>query len=141
MTVMANLKRSPLHDLHAIAGGKFIDFYGWEMPVQYTSIMDEHAAVRNAAGLFDISHMGQVIIEGPGAFDHIQKLITGDLTRTFDKGLGVYGHMCLPTGGVIDDVFVYGLKDSKRFLMIVNGSTHEKPDDLPLGDHDWGDTL
>jgi aminomethyltransferase len=126
MTVMTDLKRSPLHDLHALSGGKFIDFYGWQLPVQYTSIVDEHLAVRQAAGIFDISHMGQVLIEGAGAFDFIQNLITGDLQRIFDRGLGVYGHMCLPTGGVIDDVFVYGLKDSKRFLMIVNGSTHEK---------------
>ncbi len=120
------LKRSPLHEWHERSGGKLIDFYGWELPVQYTSIMDEHMAVRQAAGMFDISHMGQIMIEGTGAFDFIQKLITGDLTRVNEKGLGVYGHMCLPTGGVIDDVFVYGLKDAKRYLMIVNGATHEK---------------
>lgn len=120
------LKRSPLHDWHAGSGAKLIDFYGWELPVQYSSIMDEHAAVRQAAGMFDISHMGQVMIEGDGAFDFLQKLITGDVTRTAEKGLGVYGHMCLPTGGVIDDVFVYGLKDAKRYLMVVNGATHEK---------------
>jgi aminomethyltransferase len=126
---MTTLQRSPLHEMHAHAGAKFIDFYGWELPVQFTSIMDEHQAVRKAAGLFDISHMGQVIIEGPGAFDFIQHLITNDLQRTFDKHLGVYAHLCLPTGGVIDDIFVYGLKDGKnsdRFFMVVNGSTHEK---------------
>jgi aminomethyltransferase len=129
---MTMLQRSPLHELHARAGAKFIDFYGWELPVQYTSIIDEHNAVRRAAGLFDISHMGQVIIEGHGAFAFIQKLITNDLQRTFDKGLGVYAHLCLPTGGVIDDIFVYGLRESRadhrgeRFFMVVNGATHEK---------------
>jgi len=126
MSAMTELRQSPLHELHAHAGAKFIDFYGWQLPVQYTSIIDEHLAVRQAAGLFDISHMGQIMLEGPGAFDLIQHLMTGDLTRTFEKGLGVYGHMCLATGGVIDDIFVYGIKESKRFLMIVNGSTHEK---------------
>jgi aminomethyltransferase len=126
MTTAAELRRSPLHDLHVQSGAKFIDFYGWQLPVQYTSIIDEHQATRQAAGVFDISHMGQIIIEGPGAFDFIQKLITGDLQRTLDKGLGVYGHMCLPTGGVIDDIFVYGLKDAKRYFMVVNGATHEK---------------
>jgi aminomethyltransferase len=116
-----------------------MDFYGWQLPVQYTSIIDEHLATRQAAGIFDISHMGQVLIEGPGAFDFVQKLITSDLRRTFEKGLGVYGHMCLPTGGVMDDVFVYGLKDPSaaspvdarasrggRFFMVVNSSTHAK---------------
>ena len=139
MTVTTELRRSPLHDLHVHAGAKFIDFYGWQMPVQYTSIIDEHQATRQAAGIFDISHMGQVLIEGARAFDFIQKLITSDLDRAFDKGLGVYGHMCLPSGGVIDDIFVYGLKEASatrpadarqicggRFFMVVNGATHEK---------------
>ncbi len=126
MPMLTELKQSPLHALHELAGAKFIDFNGWQLPVQYSSIMDEHLSVRQAAGLFDISHMGQVMIEGAGAFDFIQNLITSDLHRTFEKGLGVYGHMCLPSGGVIDDVFVYGLKDPKRFLMVVNGATHEK---------------
>ncbi len=139
MTMTAQLRRSPLHDLHVHSGAKFIDFHGWELPVQYTSIIDEHQTTRQAAGTFDISHMGQIIIEGPGAFDFIQKLITGDLQRTLDKGFGVYGHMCLPTGGIIDDIFVYGLKEPSatqqadarpmrggRFFMVVNGATHEK---------------
>jgi aminomethyltransferase len=120
------LRRSPLRELHEHAGGKFVDFNGWELPVQFTSIMDEHMATRQAAGMFDISHMGQVIIEGSGAFKFIQHLITNDLQRTLDKGLGVYGHLCLPSGGVIDDIFVYGLRESKRFFMVVNGATHEK---------------
>ncbi len=120
------LRRSPLHEWHARSGAKLIDFYGWELPVQYSSIMDEHTSVRHAAGLFDISHMGQIMIEGNGAFEFIQKLITGDLTRTTERNLGTYGHMCLPTGGIIDDVLVYGLKDARRYLMVVNGATHAK---------------
>src|SRR5258706_6383483 len=96
MTVMTDLKRSPLHDLHALSGGKFIDFYGWQLPVQYTSIMDEHFSVRQAAGIFDISHMGQVLIEGAGAFDFIQNLITGDLHRTFTEDSEVTGTCACP---------------------------------------------
>ena len=126
MTVSAPSRRSPLHDWHAMAGAKFIDFHGWVLPVQYTSILDEHQAVRQAAGLFDISHMGQILIEGAGAFAFLQRVMTGDLQRTFDKGLGIYSHLCLPTGGVIDDIFVYGLKSPERFFMVVNGATHEK---------------
>ena len=122
---MAILQRSPLRELHVHAGAKLVDFHGWELPVQFTSVIDEHNTVRKAAGLFDISHMGQVIIEGEGAFAFIQNMITNDLQRTLDKGLGVYGHLCLPNGGVIDDIFVYGLKD-KRYFMVVNGATHEK---------------
>jgi aminomethyltransferase len=118
------LQRSPLHELHVRAGGKFVDFHGWELPVQFTSVIDEHNTVRKAAGLFDISHMGQLVIEGSGAFAFIQHLFSGDLQRAVDKSLGVYGHLCLPTGGVIDDIFVYGGKD--RWFMVVNGSTHEK---------------
>ena len=118
--------QSPLHKLHLQAGAKMIDFHGWLLPVQYSGILDEHNTVRQAAGMFDISHMGQVIIEGPNAFDFIQSLLTNDLQRTFDKGLGVYGHLLKPNGTVIDDIFVYGLKDTKRFFMVVNSATRVK---------------
>lgn len=121
-----DLKRSPLHALHAHAGAKFVDFHGWELPVQYTSIVEEHQAVRQAAGLFDISHMGELLVEGPGAFEYLQHLITNDLRRSWEKSLGVYAHLCRPGGGVIDDIFIYGLKEPQRFLVIVNGATHDK---------------
>lgn len=124
MTSSTTLRRSPLHEWHARSGAKFIDFHGWELPVQFSSVMDEHQTTRKAAGLFDISHMGQVMIEGRGAFDFIQRLITGDLRRTLEKNLGTYAHLCLTSGGVIDDIFVYGTKD--HFFMVVNGATHEK---------------
>lgn len=123
-------KQSPLHALHQQGGAKLIDFHGWMLPVQYTSILEEHQAVRQAAGLFDISHMGQVFITGPSAFKFIQGLMTNNLQRTLDKGLGVYTHLCLPTGGVIDDIFVYGAKNGQEFFMVVNSATHAK-------DVDW----
>lgn len=126
MTASTEVRRSPLHDLHVDLGAKIIDFHGWLLPVQYTSVIDEHQAVRNAAGLFDISHMGQVIVTGPKAFNFLQNLMTGDVRRSLDKGLGVYGHLCLPTGGVIDDIFVYGSKNGQEFFVVVNSSTHQK---------------
>ncbi len=126
MTTSAELQRSPLHELHLLAGAKLVDFHRWHLPVQYTSVMDEHLAVRRAAGIFDISHMGQILVSGPKAFDFLQNLITGDLKRTVEKGLGVYGHLCRPTGGVIDDIFVYGSSTAQEFFVVVNSSTHEK---------------
>lgn len=124
------LRRSPLHDLHVAAGAKLIDFHGWQLPVQYTSVIDEHQAVRQAAGLFDISHMGQILISGPKALDFLQSLTTGDVRRASDRGRGVYGHLCLPDGGVIDDLFVYGRKAAQEFFVVVNSATHQK-------DVDW----
>ncbi|HVO32871.1 MAG TPA: glycine cleavage system aminomethyltransferase GcvT [Elusimicrobiota bacterium] len=118
--------QSPLHDLHVLHGARLIDFHGWILPVQYTSVIDEHQAVRQAAGIFDISHMGQVLVRGPRAFDFLQKMITGDLRRCREKGLGVYGHLCRPNGGVIDDIFVYGTPHSDDYFVVVNSSTHEK---------------
>jgi len=115
-----------LHELHVLAGGKLIDFHGWLLPVQYTSVIDEHQAVRRSAGLFDISHMGQLIVQGPQAFALLQRLITGDVRRATEKGLGVYGHVCLPAGGVLDDIFVYGSPDPQEFFVVVNSATHEK---------------
>ncbi|MFA5975548.1 MAG: glycine cleavage system aminomethyltransferase GcvT [Elusimicrobiota bacterium] len=120
------LQRSPLHDLHVAAGARLIDFYGWHLPVQYTSIIDEHQTVRQAAGLFDISHMGQLLVSGSKAFDFLQSLTTSDMRRTWDKGIGVYAHLCRPEGGVIDDIFVYGRKSAQEFFVVVNGATHQK---------------
>jgi len=120
------LRQTPLYDLHVKSNAKFIDFHGWQLPVQYTSIIDEHQAVRQAAGLFDISHMGQVLIKGPGAFDFLQRLTTSNMRRTLEKGVGVYAHLLRPNGGIIDDIFVYGLPGGQEFFVVVNGATHDK---------------
>ena len=123
MTTM-DVQKSPLHDLHVHLGARLIDFHGWMLPVQYTSVMDEHHATRQAAGIFDISHMGQVVVTGSKAFDFLQRLMTGDLKRGLEKGLGTYGHLCHPDGGVIDDIFVYPRPN--EFFIVVNSSTHAK---------------
>lgn len=122
----ATLRLTPLYELHLKDNAKFIDFHGWQLPVQYTSIMEEHQTVRTAAGLFDISHMGQVMVTGPGAFDFLQRLMTNDLNRLKEKSLGVYAHLLRPDGGIIDDIFVYGMPAKQEFFVVVNGATHDK---------------
>jgi aminomethyltransferase len=114
------LKRTPLFDLHQKLSGKLIEFGGWEMPVYYTSIVDEHQAVRNAAGLFDISHMGEVIVSGVGAEDFLNATLTNDIQK-LATGQGHYTLMCNEQGGVIDDLYAYRMNASD-FLLIVNAS-------------------
>lgn len=111
------LKRTALYAAHQKLGGKLIEFGGWEMPVQYTSITDEHLAVRNAAGIFDISHMGEVTVSGAGAEEFLNRTLTNDL-RKLTAGQGQYTLMCNPQGGVIDDLYAYKLCGGTYFLII-----------------------
>jgi aminomethyltransferase len=117
------LKRTPLYSAHQKLGGKLIEFGGWEMPVQYTGIVDEHLAVRTAAGLFDISHMGEVVVAGPGAAEFLNGALTNDV-RKLAPGQGQYTLMCNARGGVIDDLYAYRL-DAAGYLLIVNASRIE----------------
>jgi aminomethyltransferase len=114
------MKRTPLFAVHQHLGGKLIEFGGWEMPVQYTSIVDEHLAVRNAAGLFDISHMGELFVRGPGAAAFLNHSLTNDV-RKLAAGQGQYTLLCNERGGVIDDLYVYRLAP-EEYLLIVNAS-------------------
>ena len=120
------MKRTPLFAAHQKLGGRLIEFGGWEMPVQYTSITDEHLAVRNAAGLFDISHMGEVRISGPGAEGFLSHTLTNDI-RKLSVGQGQYTLMCQESGGVVDDLYVYRLR-ADEYLLVINASRIE--DDL-----------
>ena len=117
------LKRTSLFAAHQRLGAKLVDFGGWEMPVQYTSITDEHLAVRNAAGIFDISHMGEVTVSGPGAAEFLNRSLTNDI-RKLTAGEGQYTLMCNEHGGVIDDLYAYKLADGVYFL-IINASRIE----------------
>ena len=117
------LKRTALYAAHQKLGAKLIDFGGWEMPVQYTSITDEHLAVRNAAGIFDISHMGEVTVSGAGAEAFLNSILTNDI-RKLAAGQGQYTLMCHPGGGVIDDLYAYQLSEGVYFL-IINASRIE----------------
>jgi aminomethyltransferase len=114
------LKRTALFSAHQKLGAKLIDFGGWEMPVQYTSITDEHLAVRNAAGIFDISHMGEVTVSGTGAEAFLNGLLTNDI-RKLASGQGQYTLMCNERGGVIDDLYAYRISASV-YLLIINAS-------------------
>ena len=114
------MKRTPLYAAHQRLGGKLIEFGGWEMPVQYTSITDEHLAVRKAAGMFDISHMGEVMVSGPGAEAFLNQTLTNDL-RKLAAGQGQYTLMCNERGGVIDDLYAYRLS-ANEYLLIINAS-------------------
>jgi len=117
---MPTLKRTPLYEAHKALGGRLIEFGGWEMPVQYTGIVDEHLAVRNAAGIFDISHMGEVTVRGPQAETFLNQLLTNDV-RKLAAGQGQYTLMCNERGGVVDDLYVYR-QTSVDFLLIINAS-------------------
>jgi aminomethyltransferase len=119
------LKRTSLYSAHQKLGGKLIEFGGWEMPVQYTSITDEHLAVRNAAGIFDISHMGEVTVSGAGAESFLNSVLTNDI-RKLVPGEGQYTLMCNERGGVIDDLYAYKLSDGVYFLII--NASRIKPD-------------
>lgn len=114
------LKRTALFAAHQKRGARLIDFGGWEMPVQYTSIVEEHLAVRTAAGIFDISHMGEVTASGAGAEAFLNSVLTNDI-RKLTPGLGQYTLMCNERGGVIDDLYAYRLS-GEVYLLILNAS-------------------
>ncbi len=114
------LKRTPLFEVHQKLGARLVEFGGWEMPVFYSSIIEEHRAVRNAAGIFDICHMGEVRVIGPGAVSFLNHVLTNDITK-LGVGDGQYSLMCNPAGGVIDDLYVYKL-GVDEFLLIINAS-------------------
>ena len=114
------LKRTPLYSAHQKLGARLIDFGGWELPVQYTSIVDEHLAVRSAAGIFDISHMGEVTVSGARAGEFLNHVLTNDI-RKLAPGHGQYTLMCNERGGVVDDLYAYQLSGGV-YLLIINAS-------------------
>jgi aminomethyltransferase len=119
-----NLKRTPLHAFHVEHKARMVPFAGWEMPVQYTSILEEHRAVREKAGLFDVSHMGEVRIHGEGARAFLSHLVTNDVER-LQTGRALYTVMCYEDGGVVDDLIIYQVGD-EEYLLCINASNVEK---------------
>ena len=117
------LRRTPLYEEHKKEGAKLVDFAGWEMPVQYEGIRAEHEAVRERAGLFDVSHMGEVAFKGPQAEDAVQRLVTRDVSR-LSVGQAGYAAVCYEDGGTVDDVLVYRNPDD--FLIVVNAANKDK---------------
>lgn len=118
------LKRTPLFAFHVARGGRMVDFAGWEMPVQYRSILEEHKAVRRAAGLFDVSHMGEVDVRGPEALKFLNRLVTNDVTKLF-PGRVLYSPMCYTNGGVVDDLLVY-MRGANDYFLCINAGNIDK---------------
>jgi aminomethyltransferase len=118
------LKRTPLHDRHLAAGARLVPFAGWEMPVQYAGIREEHHAVRMAAGIFDVSHMGEIETSGPGAQAFLQRILSNDVEKLATGG-AQYSVMTREDGGVLDDLFTYRLADD-RYLTVTNAANHAK---------------
>lgn len=122
------MKRTPLYDKHVEHNGKIIDFGGWELPVEYSGILSEHEAVRTKAGLFDVSHMGEILITGKDSEAYIQNIMTNDISIMENNQI-FYSFMCYPDGGVVDDLLIYKYNNEKYFL-VVNASNTEK-------DYEW----
>ena len=120
--------RTPLYDAHLASSGRMVEFAGFDMPVQYQGLLEEHAAVRENMGMFDVSHMGEIVLEGRGALETAQRLVTNDLSRCKD-GQAQYSALCNEKGGVIDDIIVYRFSPERLFIC-VNASGREK-------DYDW----
>src|SRR3954447_15792810 len=117
------LRRTPLYDRHERAGAKLVPFAGWEMPVLYEGIRQEHVAVRTACGVFDVSHMGEIETRGPQAEEFLQHILSNDVTKIAERG-AQYSVLCREDGGVLDDLFTYRLPN--RFLTVTNAANHEK---------------
>lgn len=118
------LKTTPLHDVHQELGARMMGFGGFDMPVQYSSIIEEHMAVRENAGLFDVSHMGELLVRGPEALDLIQSLVTNDASKLYD-GRAMYTVMCTPEGGIIDDLIVYRRAED-LYMLVLNAANVER---------------
>jgi aminomethyltransferase len=119
-----DLKKTPLNAVEHELGGKMIDFGGWELPVQYTSIIDEHNAVRTNAGLFDVSHMGEIVIQGPDALSLLQRSTCNDVSKLED-GRAQYNGLLYPTAGFVDDIVIYRMAADDYFV-VVNASNSDK---------------
>src|SRR5215813_10144490 len=122
------LRRTPLFAKHQDLGARLVEFGGWEMPVQYSSIIEEHRAVRERAGLFDVSHMGEFRVEGPGALPFLQSLVPNDVAHLTDNQ-ALYTQICNAQGGTRDDLLIYRLGEN-RYMTVVNAGTMPK-------DWDW----
>ena len=120
---MQTLQRTPLYDRHVALGARMVPFAGWEMPVQYEGVIPEHLAVRRDAGVFDVSHMGELEVEGPRAHELLQSLLSNDLDR-LEPGQAQYTLLTNDTGGIVDDLIAYRL-DRFRYLLIVNAANRE----------------
>ena len=121
---MTDLRKTPLDEVHRQSGAKMVPFGGWDMPVEYSGLIAEHMAVRTAAGLFDVSHMGQLEVEGEGALAFLQRVTSNDVARLVD-GQAQYSSLPMPSGCPVDDIIVYR-RSERRYLVVVNASNRQK---------------
>ncbi|MBC1357573.1 glycine cleavage system aminomethyltransferase GcvT [Listeria booriae] len=128
MTELTELKKTPIFPLYEKYGAKTIDFGGWDLPVQFQGIKAEHEAVRTNAGLFDVSHMGEVTVKGTGSLDFLQKMLSNDISK-LKPGKAQYNIMCYETGGIVDDLVVYMIAEND-YLLVVNAANTDK-------DYEW----
>lgn len=117
-------KKTPLYDEHVKLGGNVVEYAGWLLPIQYKGLVPEHEAVRNAVGLFDVSHMGEITVKGKDALKFVDYLMTNDITSIVDNQV-IYTFMCYPDGGVVDDLLVYRIKEDD-FYLVVNASNADR---------------
>ena len=118
------MKTTAFHKYHVAAGAKMAEFAGYNMPIEFTGINDEHMAVRNGAGVFDVSHMGEIWVKGPRALDLLQRITTNDVSKLFD---GKVQYTCMPNGrgGIVDDILVYRV-DAETYMLCVNAANIDK---------------
>ena len=126
-------RKTPLYDAHVKAGGKIIDFHGWLLPVQYSSILKEHENVRTKAGLFDVSHMGEIEVSGSDAFTFLQKMLTNDITAK--PGRAIYSPMCLPDGVLL--MTLLSISKSTRLFASGKCIEHRQGFTMASGKQDW----
>ncbi len=122
------MKKTKFNEIHKKYGAKLVDFAGYEMPVQYNSIIAEHKAVRESVGVFDVSHMGEIIIKGEKALDYVQYITVNNAAK-LEVGKVQYSAMCYEDGGIVDDLLVYQI-DENEYMLVVNGANKEK-------DYEW----
>ena len=123
------IKQTCLHDKHVKLGAKMSPFAGFDMPIQYSGITEEHNAVRNAVGVFDVSHMGEIFVSGKDALKFVNHIFTNDAS-VLEEGKILYGMMCYPDGGVVDDLLVYKEFEENHYLLVVNAANIDK-------DYEW----
>ena len=117
-------RRTPLYDCHVAHNGRLVDFAGWELPVQYTGVIDEHNTVRQAVGVFDVSHMGELLVSGRDALAAVQRIVTNDVSKLTD-GQAMYTAVCYEDGGIVDDMIVYRV-DAEEVFICINASNRDK---------------
>ncbi|WLV23548.1 glycine cleavage system aminomethyltransferase GcvT [Aciduricibacillus chroicocephali] len=132
---MSELKRTPLFPEYELLGAKVVDFGGWEMPVQFTGIKQEHEATRTKAGLFDVSHMGEVTVKGPKSEEFLQKVTTNDVSK-LKPGRAHYTFFCYKDGGTVDDLLIYKLAD-EDYLLVINAGNTDKDFDWLVENNDY----